>query len=226
MAFPGSSSPCQTLSISQLAQLARNAGFSGAGLVEIVAHALVESGGNTCAYNAGSGAAGVLQFIPSTARGIGLSDPYDPQASFNAAYKLSRQGTDFSDWTPYEPSTALAAAMQRVEQAIGGGNTAPAGAPAAADGLRPGGPGCPVSVDPWGLGQAICDAGGGLVSLGRATGTRLGAGAQMGLGLVLLVAGIAVVAVIAGQTPSGRRMLSAGREVGRAILGTVTFGAL
>jgi hypothetical protein len=50
--------------------------------------AQIESGGNPDAYNA-SGAAGLYQFVPSTARGYGLANPYDPAASAQAASRLT-----------------------------------------------------------------------------------------------------------------------------------------
>lgn len=50
------------------------------------AMAMIESGGNPLAYNAGSGAAGLYQFVPKTAKAYGITDPYDvQQASAGAA---------------------------------------------------------------------------------------------------------------------------------------------
>ena len=51
--------------------------------------AQIESGGNPNAYNKGSGAAGMFQVIPSTARSLGLGNPYDVVASTNAAAQLA-----------------------------------------------------------------------------------------------------------------------------------------
>lgn len=51
--------------------------------------AQIESGGNPNALNKGSGAAGMFQFIPSTARSVGLSNPYDVLQSSYAAAKLA-----------------------------------------------------------------------------------------------------------------------------------------
>ena len=49
MAGPGA---CRTYSISEMVQMARNAGFQGAKLVTAVAIAMAESGGQSCARNA------------------------------------------------------------------------------------------------------------------------------------------------------------------------------
>lgn len=50
----------------------------------------IESSYNPSARNP-SGAAGLFQFIPSTANSMGLADPYDPAAASNAAAKLTLQ---------------------------------------------------------------------------------------------------------------------------------------
>lgn len=50
----------------------------------------VESAGGRNVYNPKSGAAGDFQFIPRTARAYGLTNPYDPVASAEAAARLAR----------------------------------------------------------------------------------------------------------------------------------------
>jgi hypothetical protein len=50
--------------------------------------AQIESSGNPDASNA-SGAAGLYQFMPKTAQAYGLADPYDPEASAQAAARLT-----------------------------------------------------------------------------------------------------------------------------------------
>ena len=50
----------------------------------------VESSGGRNTYNPLSGAAGDFQFIPRTARAYGLTNPYDPVASADAAARLAR----------------------------------------------------------------------------------------------------------------------------------------
>ena len=56
--------------------------------------AMIESSGNPKAHNA-SGAAGLFQFMPGTAKAYGLSDPYDPVASADAAARLTRDNRDY-----------------------------------------------------------------------------------------------------------------------------------
>jgi hypothetical protein len=51
--------------------------------------AQIESGGGRNNLNTGSGAAGPFQFIPSTAKAYGLSDPYDFNMSADAAARLA-----------------------------------------------------------------------------------------------------------------------------------------
>lgn len=52
--------------------------------------AYIESRGNPRAQNPNSSAAGLFQFIDSTAAQYGLSDPFDPTASADAAARLAR----------------------------------------------------------------------------------------------------------------------------------------
>jgi hypothetical protein len=51
--------------------------------------AQIESGGDPDAYNK-SGASGLFQFMPKTAAGYNLADPFDPVASSDAAARLAR----------------------------------------------------------------------------------------------------------------------------------------
>jgi hypothetical protein len=51
--------------------------------------AQIESNNDPNARNPTSGAAGLFQFIPSTAEAYGLRDPYDANASANAAARLA-----------------------------------------------------------------------------------------------------------------------------------------
>lgn len=50
--------------------------------------AMVESGGNPAAVNPQSGAAGLFQFMPGTAKQYGVADPTDPQQATAGAQKL------------------------------------------------------------------------------------------------------------------------------------------
>lgn len=91
----------------QLIQYAQTAGFSGNSLNTIVAIALAESSGNTLAVNSADpygGSFGVLQINGSHIVPYGsldMSCAYDPQCSFNYAYQLSSNGTDFTPWGSY-----------------------------------------------------------------------------------------------------------------------------
>lgn len=53
--------------------------------------AQIESGGNPLAKNPNSSAKGLFQFIDSTAQQFGLNNPFDPEASTNAAARLAQQ---------------------------------------------------------------------------------------------------------------------------------------
>lgn len=50
----------------------------------------LESKGKADAFNAGSKAAGLLQFIPSTAKDYGLDDPYDPAKAIDAGFRYAK----------------------------------------------------------------------------------------------------------------------------------------
>ena len=55
----------------------------------LMAIASIESSFNPLAKNPRSSAAGLFQFIDSTAKGMGLADPYDPVASADAAARMA-----------------------------------------------------------------------------------------------------------------------------------------
>jgi hypothetical protein len=55
----------------------------------------LESRGGKDNYNAESGAAGPFQFMPKTAKGMGLSDPYDLEASAEATARLAVQNRTY-----------------------------------------------------------------------------------------------------------------------------------
>jgi hypothetical protein len=89
-----------------LMQLAEMAGFKGDAALTIAAIAMAESGGDPNAVNQQSGATGILQFMPETWQGLvnqgrASGDPTDPFSAFQAAYELSKHGTDFSDWETF-----------------------------------------------------------------------------------------------------------------------------
>lgn len=68
----------------------RVAGEEGADAEALLKFAHIESTYNPNAFNKDSKAAGLFQFIPSTARQYGLTDPYDPEANTRAAIRLMR----------------------------------------------------------------------------------------------------------------------------------------
>lgn len=65
-----------------------------AGLLAAVAH--TESGGNTQAVSP-AGAQGLMQFMPTTAAGMGVADPLDPHQAIPGAAKLLSQNLDRFD---------------------------------------------------------------------------------------------------------------------------------
>jgi hypothetical protein len=55
----------------------------------------LESGSGANLYNKSSGAAGHFQFMPSTAKNMGLEDPYDLEASADATARLAVQNREY-----------------------------------------------------------------------------------------------------------------------------------
>lgn len=205
MAGPGA---CRTYSISEMIQMARNAGFKGAGLVTAVAVALAESGGQSCAHNP-SGATGILQFMPATAAGVGLSDPTDAQASFQAAYRLSRQGSSWSDWQSYTNGSWLQ--YQGQVQALAG-----PGAPAAGSQTRFGS-----------VGDAISGAVGRTIGSARGAGLGLESGGQVLVGVLVLAAGAGLlVYLLMTRTDVGRGAVRVGRDTAQAVTDVVKAAAV
>lgn len=107
------------LTTAQVKQYLQKAGFTGNGLSSGVIIVQRESGNNTLAVNKSDpygGSYGMWQINGSHIKelfgtAISLADAYDPQASSNYAYELSKHGSDFSDWTtsaglPVSPYTA------------------------------------------------------------------------------------------------------------------------
>lgn len=208
------SCPGTSYSIPQMLDMARRSGYTGAGQVEIVAHALVESGGCDRAYNTSSGARGILQFIPETAARAGLQDPYNAQASFDASYRLSG-GSNFGDWTPYEPAAAFQSALSQVRSTGGAAPSSPGlqlGATTPGTGLVAG-----KQMDPWGIGQAIANVAGYTGGTFRAAGTGFVNMATVGAGLLVLGAGIAVLTwLFMTRTDTGRGIQRVGRDAASA----------
>jgi len=89
--------------------MAQKAGFDGPSSMTIAAIAEAESNGNPNAIHRNSDGStdyGVLQ-INSVHFGHGASEQIakDPQSAFNYAYKLSKGGTNFSDWSTFNDDT-------------------------------------------------------------------------------------------------------------------------
>lgn len=68
--------------------------------------AQIESSSNPRAKNPNSSAAGLFQFIDSTARQYGLTDPYDPIAATDAAGRLARDNAGHLQGVLKRPPTA------------------------------------------------------------------------------------------------------------------------
>src|SRR3984893_2969235 len=101
---------------SDLAKMLSDVGFSGDKLVLALEIVFAESGANPRAKNP-PGARGLLQFMPNT-----LADDncaYDPVCASQAAYRISKAGTDWHKWETFTTgvyvrykSRALAALSQ------------------------------------------------------------------------------------------------------------------
>lgn len=60
----------------------------------LMAQGQVESSGDPDAYNKETGASGLAQLIPATAKSLGVTDPFDPKQAIFAQAKLARQNLD------------------------------------------------------------------------------------------------------------------------------------
>lgn len=90
------------LTIPQALNYARNAGFSGNGLITIVAIGLCESGLNTSIRGQlDPRDRGWLQINSFWHPEVSDSVAFDPQGAANAAYRISARGTNFSQWHTY-----------------------------------------------------------------------------------------------------------------------------
>ena len=98
-----------TISNTQIAQYAYNAGFRNTALITAVAIALAESGGNSDIYNpetaAGTplnnGSRGLWQIYGNAHPQYNNNSLYDPQTNANAAYAVANNGVNFSPWTTW-----------------------------------------------------------------------------------------------------------------------------
>jgi hypothetical protein len=93
----------------QYTQDAQQAGFKGAGLQNILAIMMAESGGNSNASNTTGNSAGtdrgILQINSFYHPEVTDSCAYNPVCAFQAAYTISDQGTNFVPWSTYNSGT-------------------------------------------------------------------------------------------------------------------------
>lgn len=90
----------------QVAQYASQAGFSGLALINAVAIAMAESGGNTTAINRGTpgnpeNSQGLWQINLDAHPQYNGTQILDPLANAQAAYAISNGGSDFSPWSTW-----------------------------------------------------------------------------------------------------------------------------
>lgn len=94
------------LSVAQARQYAAQAGFSGIAQDIIVAIAQAESSLNTSAMNCnnpgGSCDRGVLQINSYWHPEVSDQCAFDPACAFQQAFRISKNGTDFSQWVTYQ----------------------------------------------------------------------------------------------------------------------------
>ena len=90
----------------QLSADAQQAGFTGNSLLDIIAIAMAESGGNTLASNTAGNSAGidrgVLQINSFYHPEVSSSCAYDPICAFDSAFNISRGGSDFTPWSSFD----------------------------------------------------------------------------------------------------------------------------
>jgi hypothetical protein len=108
------------LSAAQLAKLARDAGFTGDGLVNAVAVALAESSGFTKALLVNENCTrdrGLWQINDYWHPEVSEQQAFDPVQNAKAAYEISSQGTDWDQWSTWE-SGAYKDYLPDAEQAV------------------------------------------------------------------------------------------------------------
>lgn len=103
------------LTITDIARVARNVGFSGKDLITAVAIAMAESHGNPNAHGdtslgTGTGSFGLWQIYADAHPEYGpdFTKLYDPQTNANAAYEIyQKAGYSFRPWTTFNTGTYL-----------------------------------------------------------------------------------------------------------------------
>lgn len=115
-----SKSEGEQYSAAQLATLAKNAGFSGDGLVDAVAVALAESSGFTKALLVNENCTrdrGLWQINDYWHPEVSEQQAFDPVQNAKAAYDISSQGTAWDQWSTWE-SGAYKDYLPDAEQAV------------------------------------------------------------------------------------------------------------
>ena len=113
----------------QIAQTAKNNGFTGNGLVVSVAVALAESSGWTRAVLVDSDCSrdrGLWQINSYWHSEVSDAQAFDPNGAAQAAYRISSSGNDWTPWTTYTNGAYqqhMAEAQQAVNQIGGGGGS-------------------------------------------------------------------------------------------------------
>lgn len=142
------------LSDAQIDYVAKQAGFSGDGLVTAIAIAIAESHGdpkitNTAGNSAGTDR-GLWQINSFYHPEVSDAQAFDPQGNANAAYQISSQGRDWTPWATYNNgayqanlSRAQAAAAGTPEPLVGG-NTNGTSSPTATSQSN-----APQQIDPY-----------------------------------------------------------------------------
>lgn len=167
-------------SIQQLVQAARAAGFSGAGLVNAVAVSLAEDGAMTLRARGvnrdGTVDRGPWQFNSHWHPEVSDACAYDLNCSAQQAFRVSKQGADWGQWSTWINGSAKAK-LQQAQDALGGAASA-APNPSSIPGLS--------LPDPTaGIGQAI-----------QSVTTRAVAGGQIVAGGLLFLGGLVALVLL------------------------------
>jgi hypothetical protein len=197
------------LSASEVAQYGYNAGWRGNDLLLAVAHAYIESSFDP-SVTSPTGCAGLWRLCPPPA------GAYDPQTNANAAYaKWKAAGSSFDrDWTPFNGGSKNPRwnegwkLAQQAAASIGAGTgTAASSSSSRATTVSGSGLLGGKQVDPWGIGQGIADGAGFMGAALRGGMAQGVASGQVLVGLLLLGAGVGVLAwLFFTRTDTGREI--------------------
>ena len=110
----------ERLDAAQIAQYARNAGFTGQDLITAVAVALAESGGNAKAVGDSGTSFGLWQIHWTVHRetyGVAPEELFDPQANANAAMKVFQE-QGWNAWSTYSVNNRYTDFLGAATQAV------------------------------------------------------------------------------------------------------------